>query len=70
MLLLLPQHRLRNIFSHRVLVYTLAVLDEMTVFCIQDNWTALHLAAQKGIVDVVNLLTQAKAHVNIKTKVH
>ena len=35
----------------------------------QNNWTALHLAAQKGIVDVVKLLTEAKAQVNIQTKV-
>ena len=31
--------------------------------------TALHLAAQKGKVDVVRILTEAKAHVNIQTEV-
>ena len=39
-------------------------------FCPQNGWTALHLAAQEGKVDVVRLLTEAKAHVNIQTKVH
>ena len=51
------------------------VLDEMvtsmcTCFSPQDGWTALHLAAKEGKVDVVRLLTEAKAHVNIQTKVH
>ena len=36
----------------------------------QDGWTALHMAAQEGKVDVVRLLTEAKAHVNIQTEVH
>ena len=37
----------------------------------QDGWTALHLAAQEGKVDVVRLLlTEAQALVNIQTKVH
>ena len=39
-------------------------------FCPQVGWTALHLAAQEGNVDVVTLLTEARAHVNIQTKVH
>ena len=39
-------------------------------FCPQDGWTALHLAAQGGKVDVVRLLTEAKAHVNIQTEVY
>ena len=43
----------------------------MTVcFCPQDGWTALHLAAQEGKVDVVRLLTESHAQVNIQTKVH
>ena len=37
----------------------------------QDGWTALHLAAQEGKVDVVRLLlTEAQALVNIQSKVH
>ena len=36
----------------------------------QSGWTALHLAAQEGKVDVVRLLTEAKAHVNIQTEVY
>ena len=39
-------------------------------FCSQDGWTALHMAALEGKVDVVRLLTKAKAHVNMQTKVH
>ena len=38
--------------------------------CPQDDWTALHLAAQEGKVDVVRLLTEAQAQVNIQTEVH
>ena len=39
-------------------------------FCPQDGCTALLLAAQEGNVDVVRLLTEAKADVNIQTEVH
>ena len=47
------------------------VLGELTVcFCPQDGGTALHMAAQEGKVDVVRLLTEAKAHINIQTEVH
>ena len=36
----------------------------------QDGWTALHLAAHEGKVDVVRLLvTQAQTLVNIQNKV-
>ena len=57
--------------KHNYLVKSIVVLDELTVcFCPQDGWTALHLAAQEGKVDVVRLLTEAKAHVNIQTEVH
>ena len=37
--------------------------------CPQDGWTALHLAAQAGNVDVVRLLTEAQALVNIQSEV-
>ena len=38
--------------------------------CIQNGWTALHLAAQEGKVDVVRLLTESQAQVNIETEVY
>ena len=38
--------------------------------CSQDGWTALHLAATEGRVDVVRLLTEAQAQVNIQTEVY
>ena len=38
-------------------------------FCPQDDQTALHLAAQEGKVDVVRLLTESQAQVNIRTEV-
>ena len=37
--------------------------------CPQDGWTALHLAAQEGRVDVVRVLTEAKAQLDIQTEV-
>ena len=35
----------------------------------QNGWTALHLAAQEGHEDVVELLLEAKADPELKTKV-
>ena len=65
----LPPCCTHNTSSHTVSLYT-AVLGEMIVcLCPQDGWTALHLAAQEGKVDVVRLLTEAQAQVNIRTKV-
>ena len=64
------RNTLHNTSSYTLLLY-IAVLGELTVcFCPQDGWTALHLAAQEGKVDVVRLLTEAKAHINIQTEVH
>ena len=37
--------------------------------CPQDGCTALHMAAQEGRVDVVRLLTEAKAQLDIQTEV-
>ena len=39
-------------------------------FCPQTGATALHMAAQKGKVEVVRLLIEAKALVNIQKKVY
>ena len=45
-------------------------IGELTVFLsLQDGCTALHLAAQEGKVDVVRLLTESQAEVNIQTEV-
>ena len=57
--------------SHTVSLLYTAVLGEVTVcLCPQNGWTALHLAAKEGKVDVVRLLTEAQALVNIQTEVH
>ena len=37
--------------------------------CPQDGGTALHMAAHEGRVDVVRLLTEAKAQLDIQTEV-
>ena len=59
----------QHMTTHTVWLYT-AVLGEVTVcYCPQDGWTALHLAAHEGKVDVVRLLTEAQALVNIRKKV-
>ena len=64
------RNTLHNTSPYTVLLY-IAVLGELTVcFCPQEGWTALHMAAQEGRVDVVRLLTEAKAHINIQTEVH
>ena len=63
-------YKIHYLSSHSVLL-AVAVLHEGELwFCLQRGWTALHLAAQEGKADVVRLLTEAKAHVNIQTKVH
>ena len=70
MLLLPPENTLHNTSSYTVSLY-IAVLGELTVcLCPQDGCTALHLAAQEGKVDVVRLLTEAQAQVNIQDEVY
>ena len=65
-LLLPPENTLHNMSSYTVLLY----IAEPTVhFYPQDGCTALHLAVLEDKVDVVRLLTEAKAHVNIQIKV-
>ena len=65
-----PENTLYNTSSYTVLLY-IAVLGELTVcLCPQDGWTALHMAAQEDKVDVVRLLTEAEAQINIQTEVH
>lgn len=50
---------------------SLQLKGELTVcFCSQDGWTALHLAAQEGRIDVVRLLIEAQAQVNVQSEVH
>ena len=49
---------------------TCMYIATLTVLCPQYGWTALHLAGQEGKVDVVRLLTDAEAQVNIQTEVH
>ena len=44
--------------------------DLTPYFSSQNGFTALHLAAQEGKVDVVRLLTEAQAQINIQTEVH
>ena len=44
--------------------------DLTAYFSPQDGCTAFHMAAQEGKVDVVRLLTEAQAQVNIQAKVH
>ena len=68
-------HCLDNTSSYKVYTIIVAqiVPSEPTLtacFCSQRGWTALHLAAQEGKIDVVRLLTEAKAKVNIQTKVY
>ena len=67
MLLLPPENTLHNTSSYTVSLY-IAVLG--VCLCPQDGWTALHMAAREGKVDVVRLLTEAQAQVNIQTEVH
>ena len=70
MLLYNHQKTRNNTSSYTVPVY-IAVLAEFTVcLCPQNGWTALHLAAQEGKVDVVRLLTEAQAQVNIQAEVY
>ena len=73
MLLILLENTLHIMVYCTVFQHNLALLSEGTIFvcvCLQDGFTALHLAAQEGNVDVVRLLTEAKAHVNTKAKVY
>ena len=69
MLLLPPLH---NTSSYTVSLYIhVAVLGELTVcLCPQHGQTALYLAAEAGKLDVVRLLTEAQAQVNIQDEVH
>ena len=39
------------------------------IYVFQRGWTALHLAAQEGNIDVAKLLIEAKAQVNIQEEV-
>ena len=37
--------------------------------CLQDSWTALHIAAKGGRVDIALLLTEAQAEINKQSQV-
>ena len=70
-------HKIRYILSNLVdknsTTYSCIIIYVcvLTVgFCSQDGCTALHLAAEEGQVDVVRLLTESQAQVNIQTEVH
>ena len=54
---------------HCIQLYILVHVEVTVCLCPQDGWTALHMAAQEGKVDVVRLLTEAQAQVNIQTEV-
>ena len=47
-------------------------MSNWLVTCVyqQDGWTALHLAAQGGKIDVIKLLIEAEAYVNMQSKVY
>ena len=56
--------------QHIIIIHNATILGELTVcLCPQNGFTALHMAAQEGKVDVVRLLIEAKAHINIQVKV-
>ena len=47
----------------------LCELNDCICCVFQRGWTALHLAAQEGNIDVAKLLIDAKAQVNIQEEV-
>ena len=56
--------------NQQLLVYTYELNPLLCIiYCLQNGWTALHLAAQEGRFDVVRVLTNAKAQLHIKTEV-
>ena len=55
---------------HNFLLAVCVLVELSAYFYPQTGLSALHLAAQEGKVDVARLLIEAKAQVNIQTKVH
>ena len=59
-------------FDNAMLLYiicTAVVGVSRLCCCLQDDWTPLHLAAIGGKVDMVRLLTDAHAEINLQTEV-
>ena len=62
--LLLPlENMLHNTFLYSATILTLCL-------CPQNGFTALHMAAQEGKVDVVRLLIDAEAHIDMQINVY
>ena len=59
------------VYGCGLLVFVLLLMQCIYIYThiSQDGWTALHLAAQEGHEDVVELLLEAKADPELKTKV-
>ena len=57
------------VYGCGLLVFVLLLMQCVYTYLSQDGWTALHLAAQEGREDVVELLLEAKADPELKTEV-
>ena len=49
-------------------MYIILIISRL-LYCPQAGWTALHLAAQEGKVNVMRLLIEAEAQLDIETGV-
>ena len=55
---------------HHIKVIIKKIVNIGWVLYLQGGWTALHMAAQEGHVDVIRALTDAQTDINIQTEVH
>ena len=64
-------HSLKHQLEMEEISYVVT-MSNWLVTCVypQDGWTALHLAAQGGKIDVIKLLIEAEAYVNMQSKVY